>query len=212
MDSYSIAEKRGKHQGSLRVGRLGLHGTITYWVELCRWDFSKKHFFKWFHKYHKILEFSSRSNKGCLFVEISEYRNGERSGCLRVPKGINMGGWAFLETKQCIFFFGKSASRLGKEVAAAVGGHEKSIGNSRNHVRKKINEDMKVGRELCQENQLPNISGTINQKKRFWGFDFFQKSNNPTLLKCSRPLRGPSAKWTQAHFPFKIIVAFDRAA
>ena len=95
---------------------------------------------------------------------------------------------------------------------AGGGGHEKSTRNSRNRVGKKINGDMKVGRELCQENQLPNISGTINQKKRFGGFDFFQKSNNPTLLKCSRPLRGPFAKWTHAHFPLKINVAFDRTA
>lgn len=60
--------------------------------------------------------------------------------------------------------------------------------------------------------KVPNISGTINQKERCGGFDFFQKSNNPTFLKCSRPLCGPSAKWTQAHFSLKITVAFDGTA
>ncbi|KAF3944735.1 hypothetical protein CMV_028819 [Castanea mollissima] len=140
MDSCSITEKRGKHQGSIRVGRLGLDWIIACLVELCQWDFSKKHFFKWFHKYHKILEFCSKSNKGGLFVEISEYHNGARRGCFRVPKGMNRGGWAFLETKQHVFFLGKSASRPRKEVAA--GGHDKSTGNSRNHVGKNINGDV----------------------------------------------------------------------
>ena len=82
-------------------------------------------------------------------MEILEYRNGARSGCLRVPKGMNRGGWAFLETKLCIFFFEKLASRPRKEVDAGGGGHEKSTRNSRNRVGKKINGDMKVGRELC---------------------------------------------------------------
>ena len=67
MDSYSITEKRGRHHGSIRVGRSGLDWTIACLVELCRWDFSKKHFFKRFHKQYKILEFSSRSEQEWSF-------------------------------------------------------------------------------------------------------------------------------------------------
>ena len=92
MDSYSIIEKQGKHHGSIRVGRSGLDSIIACLVELCRWNFSKQHFFKRFHENYKILEFSSRSNKGGIFVEISEYHNGARHGCLRVPEGFNKGG------------------------------------------------------------------------------------------------------------------------
>ena len=64
MDSYSIIEKRGRYHGSIQVGRLGLDWIIACLVELCHWDFSKQHFFKRFHENYKILECSSRLNKG----------------------------------------------------------------------------------------------------------------------------------------------------
>ena len=124
MDAYSITEKRGRHHGSIRVGRSGLNWTIACLVELCRWDFSKKHFFKRFHEQYKILEFSSRSNKSCLFLEISEYHNGAIRGCLCVREGRNKGGWAFLEATRILL--GKSASRPGKEAVVGGGGLEKS--------------------------------------------------------------------------------------
>ena len=72
MDSYSITEKQGRYHGSIRVGRSGLDWIIACLVELCRWDFSKQHFFKRFHENYKILECSSWLNKGGCFVEISE--------------------------------------------------------------------------------------------------------------------------------------------
>ena len=65
--------------------------TIACLVELFHWDFSKQHFFKRFHENYEILEFSIRSNKGGIFVEISEYHNGARCGCLHVLEGVN---WA----------------------------------------------------------------------------------------------------------------------
>ena len=203
MDSYSITEKRGRHHGSIRVGRSGLDWTIACLVELCRWDFSKKHFFKRFHEQYKILEFSSRSNKSGLFLEISEYHNGARRGCLCVPEGRNKGGWAFFELKLREFFLGKPASRLGKEVAAGGGGFEKSTGNSRNQDWKNLNGDVKSGRNLCLANQFPNIPENLNQKESFGGFQILNKHS------INRPLRGPSAKWTQAHFSLKITVALD---
>ena len=63
---------------------------------------------------------------------------------------------------------------------------------------------MKSGRELCLENQFPNILGNLNQKESFWRF---QNSKKHPINRC--PLRGPTAKWTQAHFSLKITVAFD---
>ena len=59
-DSYSITEKQGRYHGSIRVGRSGLDWIIACLVELSHWDFSKQHFFKWFHENYKILECSSR--------------------------------------------------------------------------------------------------------------------------------------------------------
>ena len=38
-------------------------------------------------------------------MEISEYHNGARRGCLRAPEGFCKGGWAFLERKLCEFYF-----------------------------------------------------------------------------------------------------------
>ena len=122
MDAYSITEKRGRHHGSIRVGRSGLNWTIACLVELCRWDFSKKHFFKRFHEQYKILEFSSRSNKSCLFLEISEYHNGAIRGCLCVREGRNKGGWAFLELKLREFFLGNQLLCWGRRRLLAVVG------------------------------------------------------------------------------------------
>ena len=63
---------------------------------------------------------------------------------------------------------------------------------------------MKSGRELCLENQFPNIPWNLNQKESFWRF---QNSKKHPINRC--PLRGPTAKWTQAHFSLKITVALD---
>lgn len=39
-----------------------------------------------------ILEITSRSNKGGMFVEISKNHNGAKHGCLHVPEDDNKGG------------------------------------------------------------------------------------------------------------------------
>ena len=84
-DSFSIIERRGIFHGSIRMGHLGLDWIIACLSELSHSDFRKKHFFKCFRESSKNLEITSRSNKGGLFVEISEYCHGTRRGCLRVP-------------------------------------------------------------------------------------------------------------------------------
>ena len=65
-------------------------------------------------------------------MEISEYHNGARCGCLRVPEGFHMGGWAFLERKLSDFFLGKPVSRSVKEAAAGGGRFAKPTGIPRN--------------------------------------------------------------------------------
>ncbi|KAK9997579.1 hypothetical protein SO802_022265 [Lithocarpus litseifolius] len=206
MDSYSIIEKRGRYHGSIRVGRLGLDWIIACLVELCRWDFSKQQFFKRFHENYKILECSSRLNKGGFFVEFSEYHNGARRGCLRVPEGFRKGGWAFLERKLRDFFLGKLVSRPGKEVAAGGGRFVKPTGNPRNHVWKAINGHVKLGSDLDLNRQFPKLAGTLNQKERFGGFDFIPNANFSTHVVSGRPMRASSFKWTKAHFSLNISV------
>nr|POE91495.1 hypothetical protein CFP56_14605 [Quercus suber] len=207
-DSYSITERRGRYHGSIQVGRSGLDWIIACLIELRSWDFSKQHFFKRFHEYYKILECSSRLNKGGCFVEISEYHNGARRGCLRVPEGFHKGGWAFLERQLCDFFFGKQVSRPGKEVDAGGGRFANPTGNPRNQGWKDINGHMKLG-DLDLEKQFPKPAGTLNQKEGFGGFDFIPKTNISTHLVSGRPMRVSTLKWTKAHFSLNISVDFE---
>ena len=117
-----------------------------------------------------------------FFVEISEYHNGARHGCLRIPEGFHKGGWAFLERKLSDFFLGKLVSRSEKEVADGGGRFVKPTSNPRNHVWKDINGHMKLGSDLDLEKQFPKLSGTLNQKEGFGGFYFIQKQiSQPTL-------------------------------
>ena len=209
MDSCSITEKRGRYQGSIRVGRLGLDWIIACLVELGRWDFSKQHFLKRVHENYKILECSSRLNKGGFFVEISEYHNGARRGCLRVPEGFHKGGWSFLERKLSDFFLGKLVSKPGKEVVAGGGRFVKPTSNPRNHVWKDINGHVKLGNDLDLEKQFSKLVGTLYQKEGFGGFDFIPKTNISTHHVSGRPVRASSFKWTRAHFSLNISVDLD---
>ena len=127
-------------------------------------------------------------------MEISEYHNGERRGCLCVLEGKNKRGWGFFEMKLREFFLGKSASRPGKEAVDGGGGLEKSTENSRNQIWKNLNGDVKSRRELCLENQFPNIPRNLNLKESFGRFDFLQNSKKPPINSC--PLHGPFARWT----------------
>lgn len=77
-DSFSITGRQGIFHGSIRMGHLGLDWIIACLSKLSHWDFRKNIF----RESSKNLEITSRSNKGGLFVEISEYCNGTRWGCL----------------------------------------------------------------------------------------------------------------------------------
>ena len=70
IDSYAIHECRSKYHGSIWVGRLGLDWIIACLAELPLWNFSKQHFYKRMWENSKILEITSQSNLGSLFVEI----------------------------------------------------------------------------------------------------------------------------------------------
>lgn len=92
--SLAFNERQGNFHGSIQVGRSG------------QWDFSKQHFFKRLHEKSKILEFTSRLNKGGMFVEISVYHNEERRSFLRAQEGVNKGGCTLLEVKLLELFLG----------------------------------------------------------------------------------------------------------
>ena len=142
-------------------------------------------------------------------MEISEYHNGARHGCLHVPEGFHKGGWVFLERKLSDFFLGKLVFRPRKEVAANGGRFVKPTSNPRNRVWKDINGHVKLGNDLDLEKQFPKLSGTLNQKEGFGGFDFIQKTNISTHLVSGQPMRASSFKWTQAHSSLNIFVDLD---
>lgn len=162
VDSYAIHERRAKFHGVIRVGRVGLGWIITCLGALKHWNFSKQHSFKRLRESSKVLEITSRSNKGGLFVEIFEYHNGACCGCVWVPEGVKLGGWAVLESRLCGFFLGSFGSQPGKEVVAGGGGFEKSIGNQRSQVWKKLNGHNNIGSDSRYEKQFPNLAGVFN--------------------------------------------------
>ena len=163
VDSYAIHERQGKFHGFIRVG---LDWITTSLADLKCWNFSKQHFFKRLRECSKVLEVTSKSNKGGLFVEISEYHNGARRGCVWVLEGVKLGGWALLESRLCGFF-------LGKEVAAAGGGFEKSISNQRSQFWKKLNDHKNIGSDSRYEKQFPQLADVSNRTETFEGFYFF---------------------------------------
>ena len=142
-------------------------------------------------------------------MEISEYHNGARRGCLRVPKGFHKGGWSFLERKLSDFFLGKPVSRPGKEVVAGGGRFVKPTTNPRNQVWKDINGHVKLGSDLDFEKQFPKLAGTLHQKEGFGGFDFIPKTNISIHHVSGRPMCASSFKWTRSHFSLNITVDLD---
>ena len=144
------------------MGRLGFDWIIACLADLYHWNF-RKHFFK--HENSKLLEITSRSNKGGLFVEISEYHNGARRGCLRVPEGTKIGGWALFGTRLRDHFLGKTTSGLEKKVVAGDGEFEKAVDMQKSQVWKKLKGHENKGSDLCFVKQFPNITDQINQPK-----------------------------------------------
>ena len=141
-------------------------------------------------------------------MEISEYHNGARRGCLHVPEGFHKGGWSFLERKLSDFFLGKPVSRPGKEVVAGGGRFVKPTTNPRNQVWKDINGHVKLGSDLDFEKQFPKLAGTLYQEEGFGGFDFIPKTNISIHHVSGRPMCA-SFKWTRSHFSLNITVDLD---
>ena len=78
----------------------------------------KTTFFKRLRENSKLLEFTSRFNKSSFFVEISEYHNGARRGCLRVLEGSKIGGWTLFRRRLRDYFLGKTNAGSVEKVMA----------------------------------------------------------------------------------------------
>nr|POF09045.1 hypothetical protein CFP56_38626 [Quercus suber] len=175
IDSYAIHERRGKFHGSIRVGRLGLDWIIACLADLDQWNFRKQPFFKRLCENSKLLEFASRFNKGGLFVEISEYHNGARRGCLRVPEGTKIGGWTLFGRRLRDYFLGKSNAGPMEKVVARGGEFEKAGDIQNPQVWKKLNGHENKGSNLRFVKYLPSITGQRNQFESLGGFDDVSK-------------------------------------
>jgi len=95
----------------------------------------------------------------CLWKSF-EYHNGSRRGCVWVLEGVKLGG-----------------------------GFEKSIGNQRSQVWKKLNDHKNVGSDSRYEKQFPKLADVFNQTETFEGFDF-KEWQADTLNYCEVDL-GP---------------------
>ena len=102
-------------------------------------------------------------------MEISEYHNGARRGCLRVPKGTKIGAWALFGTRLCDHFLGKTTSGLEKKVVAGDDEFEKAVDMQKSQVWKKFKGHENKGSDLCFVKQFPNITDQINQPKTLGG-------------------------------------------
>ena len=188
------------------MGRLGLDWIIACLADLDQWNFRKQPFFKRLHENSKLLDFTSRSNKGGLFVEISEYHNGTRRSCLWVPQGTNIGNWALFGRRLRDYFLGKMTTGLERKVVAGGSESDKAIDMQKSQVWKKLNGHENKGSDLRFVKHLPNITGQCNQFEPLGGFDFSIKSISTSVSTAGKPVRASHLKWTQAHFSLKISV------
>ncbi|KAK9986819.1 hypothetical protein SO802_031770 [Lithocarpus litseifolius] len=206
IDFYAIHERRGKFHGSIRVGRLGLDWIIACLAALDQWNFRKQPFFKRLRENSKLLEFTSRLNKGGLFVEISEYHNGARKGCLRVLERTKIGGWTLFGRKLRDYFLGKKTAGPKDKVVTGGREFEKAVDRQKSQVWKKVNGHENKGSNLRFVKHLPNITGQHNQFESLGGFSVSKKSISANALTAGRPVRASHLKWTQAHFCLKISI------
>ena len=151
-------------------------------------EFFKQHFFKRLLENSKILEITSRSNKGGLFVEISEYHNGAKQGCLRVPKGTVIDSWALFGTRLRDYFLGKTTSNLEKKVVAGSGEFEKIVDMQKSQVWKRIKRRGNKGSDLHFVKHFLNITDQINQSESLGGFDFTKKSTCASVSAAGGPV------------------------
>nr|POE73585.1 hypothetical protein CFP56_44901 [Quercus suber] len=145
-------------------------------------------------------------NKGGLFVEIFEYHNGARRGCLRVPEGTKIGGWTLFGRRLRDYFLGKSNAGLVEKVVAKGGEFEKAGDMQNPQVWKKLNGHKNKGSNLRFVKYLPNITGQRNQFESLGGFDVSKKAISASVSTTGRPVRVSHLKWTQAHFCLKITI------
>ncbi|KAF3946308.1 hypothetical protein CMV_027413, partial [Castanea mollissima] len=206
IDSYAIHERQGQFHGSIRVGRLGLDWIIACFADLYHWNFQKQHFFKSLRENSKLLEITSRSNKGGIFVEIFEYHHGARWGCPRVPEGTKIGGWALFGMRLRDHFLGNTTYGLEKKVVDGGDEFEKTVDMQKSQVWKKLKVHEIKGSDLRFVKQFPNITNQIHKSESLGGFDFTKKSSKASVSTTGKSVRLSHLKWTQAHLNLKISV------
>nr|POE66584.1 hypothetical protein CFP56_32793 [Quercus suber] len=108
-------------------------------------------------------------------MEISEYHNGARRGCLRVPEGTKIGGWTLFGRRLRDYFLGKSNAGPVEKVVAGGGEFEKAGDMQNPQVWKKLNGRENKGSNLRFVKYLPNITGQRNQFESLGGFDDVSK-------------------------------------
>ena len=140
-------------------------------------------------------------------MEIFEYHNGARRGCLRVLEGTKIGGWTLFRRRLRDYFLGKTNAGPVEKVVAGGGEFEKAVDLQKPPVWKKLNGLENKGSNLRLVKHLPNITGQHNQFESLGGFDEVSKKTiSASVSTAGRPVRVSHLKWTQAHFCLKISI------
>uniref|UniRef100_A0A2N9F7C8 Reverse transcriptase domain-containing protein n=1 Tax=Fagus sylvatica TaxID=28930 RepID=A0A2N9F7C8_FAGSY len=111
-DPYHIMENKGPIQGSIWLGRKGLHWALGELRKLKHSPSSRSGIFHFKRDGYRTLEFSCLSNRGGCFVELSEYHGGTQHGSIRIPEGRRGEGWARFVTETHNYYLEKSDSGM----------------------------------------------------------------------------------------------------
>jgi hypothetical protein len=105
-------ENKGPIQGSIWLGRKGLHWALGELRKLKHSPSSRSGIFHFKRDGYRTLEFSCLSNRGGCFVELSEYHGGTQHGSIRIPEGRRGEGWARFVTETHNYYLEKSDSGM----------------------------------------------------------------------------------------------------
>ncbi|KAF3963647.1 hypothetical protein CMV_011983 [Castanea mollissima] len=164
-DSYVIHERRRNFKSSVCLGRKGLEWILSCFADIRDWVPGKEYLYKRYRENNKFFEFSGRSNKAGIFVEIAVYYGGARRGWIMVPASSNRSGWRLFSKELDSFLSGANSGwvkgRISDVVAGAGAGSAPTVGGG--HFGKK--------------------SPKIRKQRKLRNFEFFRADLGNNVLK-----------------------------
>ncbi|KAF3947876.1 hypothetical protein CMV_026057 [Castanea mollissima] len=179
-DSYAIHERRRNFKSSVCLGRKGLEWILSCFADIRDWVPGKEYLYKRYRENNKFFEFSGRSNKAGIFVEIAVYYGGARRGWIMVPASSNRSGWSLFSKELDSFLSGSKTGwmkgRISDEDAGAGAGPALTAGGG--HFGKK-SPKIRKQRKLRNFEFFRADSGN-NVRKEVSGGTVFSVNGRPT--------------------------------